>query len=129
MDPAIALAAAVAGYLLGCISFARIITRFVAPQQDVTQTAMAIPGTEETMRLRAVSGTAVSMHLGPRYGCLTSLLDMLKVALPVAFFRFAFPGQPYFLIAAITGILDTTGRSSMASKAAAGCRPPTAACW
>jgi glycerol-3-phosphate acyltransferase PlsY len=105
MDPAIALAAAVAGYLLGCISFARIITRFVAPQQDVTQTAMAIPGTEETMRLRAVSGTAVSMHLGPRYGCLTSLLDMLKVALPAAFFRFAFPGQPYFLIAAITGIL------------------------
>jgi glycerol-3-phosphate acyltransferase PlsY len=105
MDLGIAVVAAVTGYLLGCISFARIIARFVAPEQDVTQTDMAIPGMEEAVRLRAVSGTAVSMHLGARYGCLTSLLDMLKVALPVAFFRFAFPGQPYFLIAAITGII------------------------
>ncbi len=105
MEPGIAIAAAVIGYVLGCISFARIIARFVAPQQDVTQTEMPIPGMEDSIRLRAVSGTAVSMHLGARYGCLTSLLDMLKVALPVAFFRFVFPGQPYFLIAAITGIL------------------------
>jgi acyl phosphate:glycerol-3-phosphate acyltransferase len=105
MDPAIALVAAVVGYLLGCISFARIISRFVAPKTDVTQTHMAVPGTEERMRLRAVSGTAVSIHLGPKYGCLTALLDMLKVALPVAFFRFTFPDQPYLLIPAITGIM------------------------
>ena len=105
MDPAITVAAAVVGYLLGCISFARIISRLVAPQEDVTQTDMPLPGTAERMRLRAVSGTAVSIHLGPKYGCLTALLDMAKVALPVAFFRFAFPGQPYFLITAITGIV------------------------
>jgi glycerol-3-phosphate acyltransferase PlsY len=105
MDPTIVIAAAVIGYLLGCISFARIVSRFVAPHKDVTQTDMAIPGTEDKMRLRAVSGTAVSIHLGPKYGCLTALLDMLKVALPVAFFRFAFPGQPYLLIPAITGIM------------------------
>jgi acyl phosphate:glycerol-3-phosphate acyltransferase len=105
MDLGVAIIAAVTGYLLGCISCARVISRFIAPQKDVTQTEMAIPGTEETMRLRAVSGTAVSIHLGPKYGCLTALLDMLKVALPVAVFRFAFPGQPYFLIAAITGIM------------------------
>ena len=105
MDPAIALVAAVIGYLLGCISFARIVSKVVAPQQDVTQTDMAVPGTEEKMQLRAVSGTAVSIHLGPKYGCLTALLDMLKVALPVAFFRFAFPDQPYLLIPAITGIM------------------------
>ena len=105
MDPVIALVAAVVGYLLGCISFARIISRFVAPKTDVTQTDMAVPGTEERMRLRAVSGTAVSIHLGPKYGCLTALLDMLKVALPVAFFRFTFPDQPYLLFPAITGIV------------------------
>src|SRR5512137_1449032 len=102
MDPVNALVATVVGYLFGCISFARIISKLVAPQQDVTQTEMPLPGTEEKMQLRAVSGTAVSIHLGARYGCLTALLDMLKVALPVAFFRFAFPDQPYFLIAAIT---------------------------
>jgi acyl phosphate:glycerol-3-phosphate acyltransferase len=105
MDPVIALVAAVVGYLFGCISFARIIARLVAPQQDVTQTEMAVPGTEEKMPLRAVSGTAVSIHLGAKYGCLTALLDMAKVALPVAVFRFAFPGQPYLLITAITGIM------------------------
>src|SRR5512144_985669 len=79
MDLGMAIIAAMTGYLLGCISFARIISRLVAPEQDVTQTEMAVPGTEEKMQLRAVSGTAVSIHLGAKYGCLTALLDMLKV--------------------------------------------------
>jgi glycerol-3-phosphate acyltransferase PlsY len=105
MDFGPAIIAALVGYVIGSISFARIVSRFVAPQKDVTHTEMPIPGTDTTFRMHAVSATAVSLHLGPKYGCLTSLLDMLKVALPVALFRFAFPGQPYFLITAVTGIV------------------------
>ena len=123
MDLGIAIIAAMTGYLLGCISFARIISRLVAPEQDVTQTEMAVPGTEEKMQLRAVSGTAVSIHLGAKYGCLTALLDMLKVALPVAFFRFAFPGQPYFLIAAITGIMGHNWPAFYGFKGGSGLSP------
>ena len=45
MNPTIALGAALAGYLLGSISFARIITRLVAPQADILETKIPIPGT------------------------------------------------------------------------------------
>ena len=104
MDLTLAVVAAAVGYLLGCISFARVVARLIAPNKDVTHTEMSIPGTDATFQMHSVSATAVSIHLGPRYGCLTSLLDMLKVALPTALFRLAFPDQPYFLIAAVTGM-------------------------
>ena len=36
MDPIIAVIAAAAGYVLGSISFARIVARVVAPQLDLS---------------------------------------------------------------------------------------------
>ena len=105
MDPLIALLAAVAGYLLGSISFARIGTRLAAPQVDVTRTEMVIPGTDQKMPFMAVSGTAVSLHLGPKLGMFTAALDMLKVALPTLAFRIWYPGTHYFLIAALAGVI------------------------
>jgi glycerol-3-phosphate acyltransferase PlsY len=105
MDLTLAVVAAAVGYLLGCISFARVVARLIAPNKDVTQTEMLIPGTDATFQMHSVSATAVSIHLGPRYGCLTSLLDMLKVALPTAIFRLAYPDQPYFLIVALAGLI------------------------
>lgn len=100
-----ALVAAVLGYLLGSISFARIVTRLISPRVDVTQTQMAIPGMEEKMPLGAVSGTAVSIHLGPAWGMTTAALDMFKVTLPTLAFRLLYPGAPYFLIAALMGVV------------------------
>jgi glycerol-3-phosphate acyltransferase PlsY len=105
MNVGIAVVAAVSGYLIGAISFARVVARIVAPGKDVTHTEMPIPGTDSTFRMNSVSATAVSIHLGPKYGCLTSLLDIVKVALPVAVFRFALPDQPYYLIAAVAGMV------------------------
>lgn len=105
MDPLLALLAAVAGYLAGSISFARIVARLAAPQVDLTQTEMAIPGTDQKMPFKAMSGTTVSMHLGPKMGMFTATLDMLKVALPTLAFRIGYPGTHYFLIAAFAGVI------------------------
>ena len=38
-----ALLAAIAGYLLGSISFARLITRWFAPRQDIADLAVPAP--------------------------------------------------------------------------------------
>ena len=104
MDPVLAVVAALVGYLLGSISFARVINRFVAPSVDVTRTEIPMVGTDDKMQI-PVSGTAVSVQLGPKWGMTTALLDMLKVALPTLIFRLALPNTRYFLIAATLGVV------------------------
>ncbi|MBN1246788.1 MAG: glycerol-3-phosphate acyltransferase [Anaerolineae bacterium] len=103
MDWVTALIAAGVGYLTGSISFARIIMRVVAPGQELTGIEFGEPG--EQRHVDAISGTAVSMTLGPKYGGLTAILDILKVALPALAFRLLFPDQPYFLISAALGLI------------------------
>lgn len=99
MNPLIALLAGVVGYLLGAVSFARIVARLVAPGQDISTLELAVPGSEARFRSNVVSATTVRLHLGARYGCLTSILDMLKAAAPMLAFRAWHPGAPYYLIA------------------------------
>ena len=58
MDPLIALLAAAVGYLLGSISFARVVTRLFAPSVDIGQgIEIDIAGTEEKLQVRAIAGT------------------------------------------------------------------------
>ena len=104
MNAFVALCAAIAGYLLGSLSFSRIISRLVAPQTDVAHTEVPVPGTDMTYKVTAFGATAVSMQLGPRVGCAIGLLDMLKVALPTLAFKLLYPDQPYELIVAVTGM-------------------------
>jgi glycerol-3-phosphate acyltransferase PlsY len=105
MDWSVALLATVMGYLLGSISFARVVNRFIAPNVDVSHTELPVAGSNESMSVRAVNATAVSIHLGPKWGVLTSLFDMLKVALPTLAFKLLYPGAHYSLIASVAGII------------------------
>jgi acyl phosphate:glycerol-3-phosphate acyltransferase len=100
MNWLIAGLAAATGYLIGSISFARIVTRLFAPQQDISRVEIAVPGTEIVLRSDAVSATTVQLHLGRRYGCLVGVLDILKAALPALAFKVWYPETPYYLIAA-----------------------------
>jgi glycerol-3-phosphate acyltransferase PlsY len=105
MDVATALLAAAVGYLVGCISFVRLVGRFLEPGQDVGKAELVVPGTEgETMKFTAYSATTVSLRKGPKAGCLISLLDMVKVAIPTLLFKIWYPGDPYFLITATAGV-------------------------
>lgn len=105
MELQTALLAAAVGYLFGSISFARIIVKLVAPDQEITGMELDVAGSDEKVRVSAVSGTAVSMKLGAKYGGLTAILDILKVMIPTLVFRFGFPGMTYFLITAATGLI------------------------
>jgi len=96
----IALCAAVIGYLCGSISFARIITRIFAPQQDISNVRLELPDGSAQFKSDAISASTVRMHVGQRHGCLTSILDMLKAAVPALAFKVWQPDHPYHLLVA-----------------------------
>ena len=97
--------AIVVGYLAGSVSFSRVVTRLVSPETDLEETLVPVEGTDEKIHMSAVSATSVRFKLGARFGCLASILDMAKVALPVAAFKILFPDSPAEFLAAIGGLL------------------------
>ena len=98
------LISAAAGYLLGSISFARIITWLKDKEHDVKNIKRDIPDTDIVFESDAVSATAVSLNLGKKFGCLTSILDMIKVTIPTSIFYFLYSDDPYYMIAALFGM-------------------------
>jgi glycerol-3-phosphate acyltransferase PlsY len=104
MDWRIAVGAAIVGYLLGSISFARIAVRLSGKPVDVGHWEVRLPS-GETFTSDIVSATSIRLALGPRYGCLVSMLDMAKVALPTLALRLWAPTEPYFFIVAAAGVI------------------------
>jgi len=104
VDWPVAALAAVIGYLLGSLSFARIVVGVRGADVDITRIDVALPGGEVFVS-DSVSASAVRMTLGRRFGCLTAMLDMAKVAIPVLAFRLWAPEQPHYLIAAAAGLV------------------------
>jgi glycerol-3-phosphate acyltransferase PlsY len=93
-----------ASYLIGSVSFARLVTRWWSGK-DVTQFEIPVSGTEERYKVISVGGNSVSSMLGAKAGMTTSLLDILKIVVPTLFCKLYFPGQPaYALMAAIGGL-------------------------
>lgn len=95
---------ALAGYLVGSISFAAIVGRFVAPTADLSKTRVALPGGPE-IEMDGISATGVSMNAGRRWGCLVSILDIAKAAAVTLAFRLAFPDEPAYLAAAAFAVV------------------------
>jgi glycerol-3-phosphate acyltransferase PlsY len=100
----IPISAALAGYLIGSISFTRIVTRIVRPKEKISEFDVEVKGTKESYKVTSFGATAASMKYGPKVGCTIGLLDMVKVAIPVLFFRFFFPGEYFVFIAAAAGM-------------------------
>jgi glycerol-3-phosphate acyltransferase PlsY len=105
MNMWLTLVAALIGYLLGSISFARVIFRWLAPGQEITGMELDIPGSDEKVHVGAVSGTAVSTRLGAKWGGITAILDILKTLIPTVVFRVLYPDMPYFVIVAAMGLV------------------------
>lgn len=100
----VAVIAAVSGYLIGSLSPARIIYYFVRRSTDYSPFAEPIPHSDELFESNLISATWVTKKLGKQYGCITSLLDMIKVGLPTLLFKLLFTAHPFFLLVALTGI-------------------------
>lgn len=105
MNPTWIGIAALAGYLCGSISFARLLARLFAPDVNLDQTRLDIKNSNEKFDVAAVSATTLSMQVGPRLGFLTAVLDMLKVVIPILFFQWRYPAEKYFLVAALGAMI------------------------
>lgn len=105
MNIQIALVCAIAGYLVGSISFARLVSRIAAPQKDITHTELDVPDGDQKLHMKAVSATTVSIHHGPRLGFVTVVMDMLKIAIPTLIAKYLYPGAGYCLIVATAGMI------------------------
>ena len=106
MNISLAIMAAVGGYLIGSLSFARIVTSLAGYGKRFPEDAeVRLKGSDEGIRLDTVSATSVSIKAGPRLGFLTYVLDVLKVFAPVFALRQLYPDQPYHLLAATAGVV------------------------
>jgi acyl phosphate:glycerol-3-phosphate acyltransferase len=93
------------GYLAGSVSFARLINFTLTRTTRIEGWAEPVPHSEEVFESDLVSATLIAKKLGPRYGCMTSLLDMLKVGIPTALVKLLFTVHPWFLLTALFGII------------------------
>ena len=100
-----AVLCAVAGYLLGSVSSARIVYFLATGKTTIEPFSEPVPHSEETFESDLVSATLVTKKLGAKFGCITSLADMIKVALPTLLVKLAFTSFPFFLLIALFGVI------------------------
>lgn len=93
---------ALGGYLIGSVSFARIVGRR-AGSGDLEEIAMPLPGGAE-IDYRGVTATSVAARSGPVWGVVTGVLDASKAALPTLVARRLWPDDSSHLVVA-TGVL------------------------
>jgi acyl phosphate:glycerol-3-phosphate acyltransferase len=105
MDFATLFATGISAYLIGSVSFARLISRLIAPEVDITNVTMDVAHSDQKMKMQAIGANTVSMKLGARVGCTIGLLDILKGFLPTLALRLFYPEQPYFLAAAVCAMV------------------------
>lgn len=101
MHPGLALALAAFGYLVGSISFARIIGRRVVPGDDLSSTTLELPG-GGTIEYGGVSATAIGARTGPKWGIVVGVGDMAKAFIPTLVARLVWPDDSYHLVIAVT---------------------------
>ena len=105
MDPILLFLVALVGYLLGSISFARLISRLVDPKADLRDITLPVQNSEEKMPMLAMGANTASIKYGPKVGCSAGLLDILKVFLPTLAVRLIYPAEPYYLVVATAGFI------------------------
>lgn len=99
MEIGILVLAVLVGYLVGSISFARLLTRILAPDKNLDQVELPVAGSNQKVRLSAAGATTASIVLGPKAGGMIAVLDIVKGILPTLAFRLLFPEQAYFFLA------------------------------
>ena len=93
--------AGIAGYLIGAISFPRIMHRILFNR---AKHAEGEDSPDKPSEFLIQSATFVGKEYGKKYGCFASLLDMIKVAAPTLAVRLVFPDQIHYLIIALFAI-------------------------
>lgn len=108
MSIELAIATAFGGYVIGSISFARIMARILLPDQNIEGTALTWGDADEGFHTDNVSATTIGQARGKRYGCLTGSFDILKAFVPVLVLHLVYPEQP---LDVVYGIAVTAGHN------------------
>jgi glycerol-3-phosphate acyltransferase PlsY len=98
--------AIVVGYLLGSISFTAILVKVFASeeQQEVIQHPSTQTDIEDSEPVYGAYST--NRIWGAKVGVSIAILDMAKVAIPMWIFKeIVFPGEYFFLLVSIAGVL------------------------
>ncbi|TFF91451.1 glycerol-3-phosphate acyltransferase [Candidatus Thorarchaeota archaeon] len=97
--------ASVVGYLLGSISFSALSVKLFASEEQkakIAHPAAQVEGQEAEPMYGAFTANRI---WGAKAGFTISLLDMLKVALPMWIFKvLLYPGEYYYLVVSIAGV-------------------------
>jgi len=95
------------GYLIGSISFSRIILKIRAPNKSMDNLQLKLDNSNDEVTVMMGAGAnKASIILGARWGIVIGILDMIKVIIPLIIFRyFLFPTEPYFLYVAAFGLI------------------------
>jgi glycerol-3-phosphate acyltransferase PlsY len=93
-----AIALAIGGYLLGSVSFARLVGRR-AGSGELEGIDMVLPGGAE-IEYRGISATSVAVRSGPAWGITTGLLDAAKAFVPTLIAKRLWPDKPYHVVVA-----------------------------
>jgi len=99
------LLALVSGYFIGSVSFARIIFKKLTPGKEPTR--IITPTTDENEKFvsHAIGATNVMIAFGPRWGMLTTFLDVMKAFIPVLILKLAFPDESFHLVCAVAVLI------------------------
>jgi glycerol-3-phosphate acyltransferase PlsY len=104
MSLVLILVFALAGYFVGSFSFSRLFVRIFAPNCDVNKLeSKAEDG--ESMKMLTYGANAVSLVLGTKLSMVVSLLDLLKIAVPMLILKLLFGAEPYYLLYSCTGLI------------------------
>jgi glycerol-3-phosphate acyltransferase PlsY len=96
---------ALTGYLTGSISFARIVYFSVTKNKEIEFYSEPVKNSDEKFDTDFVSATLVNKRVGAKYGCITSIADILKVAIPMLMVKMIFKTEPYYLIVPVFGMI------------------------
>lgn len=94
-----------AGYLIGSLSSARTVYFLATGKRNIEPFAEPVPHSDETFESDLVSATLITKKLGAKLGCITSIADMLKVAVPTLLTKMALTDEPWYLLVALFGVI------------------------
>lgn len=104
-EPVAIAVAALAGYLVGSISFARLVARVVTPAQPLGSDTFSYGADGAVVQVQGVSATSVSVRAGRRWGFVVALLDIGKAAAVTLAARLLDPTGDAYLVAATFAVV------------------------
>lgn len=95
---------ALVGYLIGSVSFARLVSRRAGGTAGAAPISVNLPG-GAAMDYTGVSATSVAVESGPRWGIITGLLDTAKAFVPTLLAKRFLKGRTDHLVVATAVIV------------------------